>query len=85
MAKDCTIEINGKSFPIQKEVFDLIESTSRERDKYRNNPKKVVIDIDTDVLTQLCELIDVLNKDRTATFEAGKFVDEVLIPLAEKK
>jgi hypothetical protein len=32
---DFTIEINGKEFQLQKEVFDLILITSKERDLYR--------------------------------------------------
>lgn len=33
---DFTIEINGKEFELQKEVFDLILITSKERDLYRD-------------------------------------------------
>ncbi len=32
---DLTIEVNGKTFPLEREVFDLIKSTSMERDIYR--------------------------------------------------
>jgi len=33
---DFTIEINGKEFQLQKEVFDLILITSKERDLYKD-------------------------------------------------
>lgn len=32
-----TIEINGVSYPLEKEVYDLIHATSIERDGYRDD------------------------------------------------
>lgn len=30
-----SVEINGKTYPLQKEVFDLLKATSIERDTYK--------------------------------------------------
>ena len=42
-----TVEIDGQEYPVCKEVFDLLYSTSRERDELRDTPKKVDIHLST--------------------------------------
>lgn len=39
---DLLIEVNGSRIPIQKEIFDLLLATSKERDYYRDSSKGVV-------------------------------------------
>ena len=81
------VEIKGKDYEIEKEVFDLIHSISLERDKLKNTPTLFKLQREaslnfTDWLMENCEL----SEDGTIwSYDSEDYTNERLYEIFESE